>query len=180
MCSWRTGHGAHDIRTACTCTCAAAVYACACTAIYICCRGRTAMLCMHMYTTIHVLYMHIYMHVLLRCCAAAGTCAHMYKGCYKGIIIKYGRTRRDASSIYTCTYTLTFKNCLKVISSPNEKIGQLHAARALVVQSFHKSVGTSSMLSLQLCKFGRCSTISAHPEENGPWVFHAGFPNKLI
>ena len=30
------------------------------------------------------------------------------------------------------------------------------------------------MLSLQLCKFGRCSTISAHPEENGPWVFHAG------
>ena len=153
---------------------------CMCMYCYICCRGRTAMLCM--YT--RAVHAYICMcccatvHVLLRCCAAAGTCAHMYKGCYKGIIIKYGRrrTRRDASSIYTCTYTyaLTFKNSLKVISSPNEKIGQLHAARALVVQSFHKSVGTSSMLSLQLCKFGRCSTISAHPEENGPWVFHAG------
>ena len=144
--------------------------------------AAAVLLCCACIQTIHVLYMHIYIcmcccatvHVLLRCCAAAGTCAHMYKGCYKGIIIKYGRTRRDASSIYTCTYTLTFKNSLKVISSPNEKIGQLHAARALVVQSFHKSVGTSSMLSLQLCKFGRCSTISAHPEENGPWVFHAG------
>ena len=66
-------------------------------------------------------------HVLLRCCAAAGTCAHMYKGCYKGIIIKYGRTRRDASSIYTCTCTYTLT--LKVISSPNEKIGQLQLER---------------------------------------------------
>ena len=26
--------------------------------------------------------------------STAGTCAHMYKGCYKEIIIKYGRTRR--------------------------------------------------------------------------------------
>ena len=133
MCSaswpWRTGHGAHGIRTACTC--AAAVYACACTAIYAAAAALLCCACIH----VHVLYMYMHtcmcccatVHVLLRCCAAAGTCAHMYKGCYKGIIIKYGRTRtrRDASSVYTCTYTLT----LKVISSPNEKIGQLQLER---------------------------------------------------
>ena len=91
MCSWRTGHGAHGIRTACTC---AAAYACAWTAIYA---AAAVLLCC---ACIHVLYICICMcccatvHVLLRCCAAAGTCAHMYKGCYKGILIKYGRTRR--------------------------------------------------------------------------------------
>ena len=110
---------------------------CMCMYCYICCRGRTAMLCMHVYTCCTCICVYIYacmcccatVHVLLRCCAAAGTCAHMYKGCYKGIIIKYGRTRtrRDASSVYTCTYTLIIT--LKVISSPNEKIGQLQLER---------------------------------------------------
>ena len=133
MCSWRTGHGAHGIRTACTC--AAAVYACACTAIYA--AAAVLLCCACMYTRAVHAYAYIYacmcccatVHVLLRCCAAAGTCAHMYKGCYKGIIIKYGRTRRDASSIYTCTCTYTCTLTLKVISSPNEKIGQLQLER---------------------------------------------------
>ena len=108
---------------------------CMCMYCYICCRGRTAMLCMYTRARTYVLYMYMHtcmcccatVHVLLRCCGAAGTCAHMYKGCYKGIIIKYGRTRRDASSIYTCTCTYTLT--LKVISSPNEKIGQLQLER---------------------------------------------------
>lgn len=52
---------------------------------------RSCSICMCMYCYICCCAT---VHVLLRCCAAAGTCAHMYKDCYKGIIIKYGRTRR--------------------------------------------------------------------------------------
>ena len=96
MCRWRTG--AHGIRTALACTCAAAVYACACTAIYAAAAVLLCCACIH----VHVLYMYMHtcmcccatVHVLLRCCGAAGSCAHMYKGCYKGIIIKHKRTRR--------------------------------------------------------------------------------------
>ena len=91
-------------------------------------RMRSCNICMCMYCYIYMLLCYCTCRVLLRCCAAAGTCAHMYKDCYKGIIIKYGRTRRDASSIYTCTCT-TYTLTLKVISSPNEKIGQLQLER---------------------------------------------------